>query len=419
MKRAAVYIRRSTEEHQVDSLATQLENAKRYIDEQGWLLAQEHVFEDSGVSRAEFKNRPGLIALSNAAKDGVFDVVVIRDQTRLGGDMVRTTLFVEQLNEAGCQLIPYTTGLAFECSDAQSKLNLMILSFAAELEREQTSNRTRENHERKARAGLNTGGRCFGYRNVPVYEGDRRARVEYEIHDEQASIVREIFERYAVGEGLRSIAKTLNGRGVPGPRGYWKASGIRPMLQRQRYRGVIEWGKTKKGYRGGTKIRTRTDPCTWQHIEAPHMRIVDDELWGRVQARLADNSRVYPKSKGGRKPKYLLSRILRCSECGGPMKVVNGKASHKLIKVYICANYHNGKSWPFGDRKRCPNSLRRPVDLVDSAVLGWVQSNLRERLVLDALREVRRRLRQRYKPTEDRQSALKKQASARPKTVIY
>src|SRR6266545_8321249 len=54
----AIYARRSKEEHQAESIDTQLENARRFILDRGWGLAGERVFIDSDHSRAEFKNRP-------------------------------------------------------------------------------------------------------------------------------------------------------------------------------------------------------------------------------------------------------------------------------------------------------------------------------------------------------------------------
>lgn len=118
-------------------------------------------------------------------------------------------------------------------------------NFAAELEREKIAQRTHEHLLVKARRGLNVGGRVYGYNNVEVMEGDRRKHVEYEINQEQAAIIVEIFTRYARGEGLRTIAKALNGRHVPsawaGKRGSgsWSPSALFAVLRRARYVGVL------------------------------------------------------------------------------------------------------------------------------------------------------------------------------------
>jgi DNA invertase Pin-like site-specific DNA recombinase len=88
--RVALYLRRSTEEHQAASLEVQEGEARRFLDKLGpHELKDEHVFVDSGISRAEFAKRSGLIALLRAVETKEVDVVVTRDETRLGGDMTR------------------------------------------------------------------------------------------------------------------------------------------------------------------------------------------------------------------------------------------------------------------------------------------------------------------------------------------
>src|SRR5687767_8062897 len=95
--RWAVYRRRSTDEHQAESLEVQVQNARTYIENNGGYLEDRHVFTDDAISRAEFQKRPGLLALLNAAKRREIDAVVCRDETRLGGDTFRTGIVVQDL----------------------------------------------------------------------------------------------------------------------------------------------------------------------------------------------------------------------------------------------------------------------------------------------------------------------------------
>src|SRR5262245_50284323 len=149
--RCAVYARRSTEEHQAASIEVQLEEAKRYIASQGWSLAPEHVFVDSAISRAEFKKRPGLLAMLNSVEAKEFDVVVVRDDSRLGGDTYRTGLVIQNLLETGARLFYYYTEEEVTLEGAVDKFLIAARSFAAELEREKTAQRTHEHLLTKAR----------------------------------------------------------------------------------------------------------------------------------------------------------------------------------------------------------------------------------------------------------------------------
>lgn len=318
--RCALYIRRSTEEHQMASLEVQRGEASSYIEREGGTLAPEHIFVDDAKSRAEFKKRPGLVALLNAAKEEAFDVVVTRDESRLGGDTFRTGIIIQDLFDHGVRLFYYFTDEEVTFNDPTAKIVVAVHAYGAELERVKISERTHEHLLTKARRGLNVGDRVYGYDNVEVKDGDRRVHVEYRINEEQAKIVREIFRRYAAGEGLRAIVKDLNARRIPPPRagergtGSWSTSAVWAMLRRERYRGILVWNTREKTYKGGTKVRIPRDPSEWIRTEVPRLRIVDDELWFAAQAQMRQVVRPDAPKKGGRPPRHLLAGFARCSQ---------------------------------------------------------------------------------------------------------
>jgi len=391
--RCALYGRRSTEEHQMASMDVQTEEGRRYIDKHGGTLAPEHVFLDDAISRAEFKKRPGLIALLNAAKTKQFDAVIVRDESRLGGDTFRSGLVIQDLLESGIRLYYHYTDEQVRCDGAVDKFMIAARSFAAELEREKTSQRTHEHLLTKARRGLVVGGRVFGYTNVEIKEGDRRVRVEYRINESEAKIVREIFQRYADGEGVRSIAQYLQSRGIPAPKagrrgtGVWSYSSIREMLRRERYRGRIIWGKHEKTYRGGTKVRILREAEQWVKLDVPELRIVDDHTWNAVQRKIAKHRAVLEKKSRGPVARYLLSGLARCADCGGLIHVARGKKGRVNKAVYACSRRKN-----LGPRA-CKNSLRRPVESIDAAVVEWIRRNvLNEELITSTVDELRQRL---------------------------
>ena len=394
--RCAIYARRSTEEHQVASLDVQIDEAARYITRKGWTLESDHVYRDDAVSRAEFKKRPGLIAMLNALQSKAFDAIVLRDDTRLGGDMHRTGLVVQDIVEHGVRLFCYFEDAEIKADGATDKIMMALRGFAAELEREKIAGRTREHLMTKARRGLNTGGRCFGYDNVPIVEGGRRVAVDYAINPAEAAVVREVFELRATGEGYRAIAKALNRRGVAAPKagrrgsGSWAPTMIREVLLRERYAGVLVWGKAAKAYRGGTKVRLAQPDEECIRVERPELRIIPDELWKATRGRVRVKKQAWRAGAAGPLPKYLLSGLARCAECGGPINASNSKSGKNVIRAYGCARHRER-----GDTV-CANSLRRPVESIDAAVTDWIGAHvLREEVVTEVLHEVRRRLAER------------------------
>jgi len=402
--KCAIYARKSSEEHQQASIEVQLGEARRWIEAKGWTLDPAHEYVDSGVSRAEFKKRPALIKLLSDASKKAFDVVVVRDESRIGGDTNRTSLVIQELLDSGTRLWYYFSNEEIRLKGAVDKMLISVRAFAAELEREKISERTREHLVTKARAGFICGGRVYGYSNYEIKESDRRIRVEYRINEGEAKIVREIFERYSNGEGLKAIAKSLNARGIESPRGRgWLASAIRPMLVRTIYIGKREWGQTSRKYEGGTKKRYARPQNEWINVELPHLRIIDDELWTAVQKQRGAKERFGAPTRRGSKAKYLLTGIARCSMCGGRIGVTNGKASYESIQVYTCWNRRN--------KGTCENSLRRPVKSIDAAIVQHISEKiLNEEVITKVLAEVRRRLSSRTETQADDLRDLETQA---------
>ena len=373
MKRAAVYARRSTD-HQEESLGVQTESAAIYASTIGAEIEHAHIFVDKSVSRAEYKKRPGLYALLNAAAKSPkpFDILIMRDVDRLGGDTARNGVILSELLDRGIEVHEYLTKHIVKLTSATDRFMAMARNYAAEIEREKTAARTRENHQRKAEKGLVTGGMVYGYRNIRDEAG-----VHHEIDPGEAAVIVEIFTWYAAGWGLKRIARELNKRRLPSPQaglrgtGSWGPSVLHSMIRRERYSGVVTWGRTQKGYRLGTKVRERRsiDDPDVVTVELPHLRIVSDDLWFAVQSRISGHAREgHPRR--GRPARHLLSGIGRCAVCGGPMIVNSGKDGTRPIHVYQC-----GWAKQRGPEV-CRNTLRRPLTSVHEAVIRWLTTEV-------------------------------------------
>ena len=133
-------------------------------------------------------------------------------------------------------------------------------------------------------------------------------------------------------------------------------------------------------------------------IDAPHLRIVEDHIWAAVQARISTHTQ---REKGGRPATYILSGVLRCEACGGPMTVLNGRDSAEAVKVYACARRRDRGGTACGARGR----MR--VAAVDAAVMDWIQTNiLTEQVLRELVAEVRRRVAARRTDHEDEATRL-------------
>jgi site-specific DNA recombinase len=271
------------------------------------------------------------------------------------------------------------------------KVMLSLTNFAAEMEREKARQRTYDAMLRKAKALHVTGGKVYGYNNVEVLATDgTRASVSRQVNPEQAAVVRRIFELYAAGTGMLSLAPRLNEEGVKPPRGRgWAPSGIREMLHRPLYRGEVVWNRSQKIVKGGTKKQRKRPESEWLTFTAPELRIIPDNLWQRVKARLDERAALFPRSQTTRKligrPRYqdesayLLVGFVRCSVCGGPVgtesRAHGSNGTRQLVPHYACLdNRRRGKAI-------CANPVALRQEILDRKILGAITEVLQPEVV--------------------------------------
>ena len=198
---AALYCRKSTDQHSVSdeqkSVARQIEHARAYAIRKGWMVADEHVYVDDGISGAEFANRPGFLRLMNSLKPRpAFQALVMSEESRLGREAIETAYALKQLVQAGVRVFFYLEDRERTLDSPTDKIMLSLTAFADELEREKARQRTYDGMLRKAKAGHVTASGCFGYRSLEIVGADgKRSHVEREIEPVQADIIRQIFRR--------------------------------------------------------------------------------------------------------------------------------------------------------------------------------------------------------------------------------
>jgi DNA invertase Pin-like site-specific DNA recombinase len=135
----------------------------------GGLWLPNHVFEDDGISGAEFANRSRFLRLMNALKPRPLSQALIRsEESRLGREPIETAYALKQLVQAGVRVFFYLEDRECTLDSPTDKIMLSLTTFADELEREKARQRTYEAMQRKARAKHVTGGRVFGYDNVEI-----------------------------------------------------------------------------------------------------------------------------------------------------------------------------------------------------------------------------------------------------------
>jgi len=386
---AAVYVRKSTEQHGVadeqKSVERQKEHARAYARRHGWTVDDAHVYVDDGISGAEFAARPGFVRLMAALKPRApFTVLVMSEVSRLGREQIETAYALKQLSQAGVRCFSYLDDRELVMESATDKFLLGAVTFAADLEREKARQRTYDAMLRKAKAGHVTGGSVFGYTNVDVVGADgKRSHVERRIHNEQAAVVRQIFDLCAKGLGHGRVAKTLNDAHAlaPKPRQKnrlvgWTPDTVKHILNRSLYRGEIVWAQIRKRDQWGQHKRAERPAAEHVTVAAPHLRIVSDAQWHAAHARLTTRRAKTIAAARGRvnarardlDSAHLLAGFARCATCGGSWSAVvyGGRRDGANRYCYACLVHHKRGG------AICDNGLRIPVDRVNAAVLQTI-----------------------------------------------
>lgn len=354
--RACTYSRFSTDRQNESSIADQERVCAEYAERQGWKVAERYC--DQGISGAAIGNRPAFLRMKEAALGRRFDVLIVTDLSRLSRSIGDLAKEIDRLVAKGIRVIGVQDG--YDSARRGHKLQAGLSGIIGEAFREMVKDRTYAALESRARDKKPTGGRAYGYRDGKVEEGE-------------ACIVREIFGKYADGASCRSIAGEFNSRRIPSPGASWArterraqgwmGSGIRVILRNERYRGVVHWNTSewRKDPDTGRRKRVPRPRSDWiTHVDGSQ-RIISDELWARAQQRIArtaeDGNWAAPKGK----PKYLLSGLLRCGECGAHYVIAN---RHE----YGCSSHIDGRA--------CGNNIRVRRESLEDSILGPVRREL-------------------------------------------
>ena len=336
--RAAIYARFSSDLQNPKSADDQLVECKAYVERTGGKVVL--TFKDERISGASIENRPQLQALISNASSGVFDAVVVENLDRLSRNVGDLDNIRRRLDFHKVKLISLADGEA-------NQLTVGIRGIIGAAYLEDLKQKTKRGQLAALRAGKIAGGRCYGYDVAPSGKGERV------INNEQAAVVRRIFDAYSSGDSADEIARALNADGVLSPRGRtWRANTIiggardkTGVLRNELYRGVFVFGRHEyvKSPDTGRRLSRHNEPSQWVRQPMPELRIVDEATWVKVQKRLAARSTEHKAAKQAghmtRKPPRLLSGLLRCGCCGGALHIVRDDRAQCIeARSGVCSN---------------------------------------------------------------------------------
>lgn len=283
-KLCAIYVRKSSEEgleQEFNSLDAQRESCEAYIQSQksdGWSAIKER-YDDGGFSGGNM-DRPGLKKLMSDIQAGKVNIVVVYKIDRLTRSLMDFAKLVEIFDRHNVTFVSVTQ--AFSTTTSMGRLTLNVLLSFAQFEREVTGERIRDKVSASKKKGMWMGGMTpFGYDCV-----DKKLL----INQQDAQVVRIIFEKYVALGSVRRLKEFLD------------ASGICSKLRTSSMTGK-QWGGSK--FSRGLLYKLLTNPVYIGRIkhknavyDGQHEALLSQELWDTTQALMAQRAAT---DRGGQK----------------------------------------------------------------------------------------------------------------------
>ncbi|MGH9240585.1 MAG: recombinase family protein [Vicinamibacterales bacterium] len=383
MIRVCLYARFSTDEQNDTSNEDQLRDLRtRVAQEDDWVVPLGFELDDAAKSGATRDQRPGLLSVLRLVEAGEVDLLLTESPSRLSRSIADMAAIWAELKF--WRKVRWVTLSHGEMDD----IKVTFCGYESQAKLTSVQQETHRGLLACIADGRSCGGRPYGYRfdrtrTVITKKGKKETlKGVLEIHPEQKLILVRIFELYDAGLSEDAIAKLLNAEGVPSPSGGpWRATTIRGdavrgvgFLRNPIYIGKLIGGRFswRRHPKTGKRRPFPNPPSAWRTTDVPRLRIIDDELFARVQAKLAA-TRTRVKAAGatqrrpygiGREqmPKFPLSGLTKCV-CGGGFTI----AHRGLLQ---CINYRKA------GRSICTNDRSIPYLEVERRVLDAVEQRL-------------------------------------------
>lgn len=327
--KVAAYCRVSTEQdEQANSYDAQIEHYTAEIAKHSdWLNAG--IYADKGITGTMAKKRPEFLKMIRKCRQKKIDLILVKSISRFSRNTVDCLEYIRELKALGI-------GVIFEKENINtltetSEAMITIMGYFAQAESESIS----KNVTWGVRHAFSEGKVTFthdiyGYKKE--YNPETKRQDIISIVEDEATVIREIFERYYAGDSLTGICTYLNNNQIVPPgkkKDRWYPSTLQTILRNEKYKGDVLTQKTFCSDLLSHKREKNTGQLAQHYLENHHEAIIDRELFDKVQAEYARrNAKKVIKTdgtqetqkKGRYNSKYALTDILVCGHCGAPYR---------------------------------------------------------------------------------------------------
>ena len=329
--------------------STSIENQRLLLSKfcmiSGWIETK--VYCDDGYSGGNF-NRPAFKHMIEDIQNGVINLVLVKDLSRLGRDYIEVGRYTDVLfPQWGCRFVSLLDDLD---TDNEDNDMMHFRSLMNDYHLKDLSNKIKAVLHAKARAGqFITGQPVYGY----TRSDDNKH--QFLVDDYAAEVVKRVFEMRVSGLGYQKIANVLNNKGILAPLAYrrqnngkpinnpvpWLAESIKGLIQNEAYIGSIVV-RRRENISYKTKQSVNRPESEWVRHKNVHEPIIDMATWDKA-CKLSIATKEKAKKHSKSQPSLFMKK-LNCMDCGSPMvshpiwsKRV-GKPSERIGTTYSCTN---------------------------------------------------------------------------------
>ena len=375
----AVYARQSVEKKNSLSIDGQIELCRKIAG------CELEVYKDRGYS-GKNTQRPDFQRLMTDIRLGRIEKLYVYRLDRFSRSVADFGRLWETLQKSGVEFVSVNEN--FDTSTPMGRAMLHIIMVFAQLERETTAERVKDNYYRRASLGSWPGGPApYGFVIGRCHDDTGRASPTLQIDPDKAAVVQRVFEAYAKPDSsLGSVARMLNAEGIPAPRREtWDNVALSRLLHTPAYvmadedvrlhfqalgahvtsppedfdgvHGVLLVGKRDKAKKKYTDVHEHSVSVM------NSVGFIPSDLWLACQNKLRQNQQL---GNSGRGTHTWLSGLLKCASCGYSLKVTQDKYRRYLS----CSGRYN--------LAKCDAVIRADLSELEQAAGAQIQAFLEQ-----------------------------------------
>ena len=303
--RVAAYTRvSSNSKDQEHSFAAQNAYFSKLItDNPDWELAD--IYADQGITGTSIDKRDDFLRMMEDCRKGRIDRILVKSSSRFARNTKESLAAVRELKSLNISV--YFEEQNIDTAQVSGEVLIAMFAALAQRESEAISERVRWSYRvRMSKGRFSTCKAPYGYRLVKDH---------LEIQEDEASIIRHIFDRYLAGVSMENIAKEITALGCPTRDGtqYWQLTSIQYILQNEKYAGdsLSQKKYTTRSFPRQQKIN-HGERKQYLVIDS-HPAIISREIFQKVQELLTQRSAaIHPRSD----VPHAFARKVVCGHCG-------------------------------------------------------------------------------------------------------